>query len=184
MQFERNQTFNLATHSRACSLYFLAQSAPIHISPTILITTTTTQLLWHVLLLVHQTSLLFRLRILWKKKKYHDAERVCRSQCTHSPVQTTSTTVFEQVRMQKCRPTTKKMSLFRWKDLKMALSLTERRQILWRFFHSTTMMLQSVTICNGALPQLIWKRPSTTSTFLPLPSSITLLLPFHVFFRC
>jgi len=125
-----------------------------------------------------------RLRNLWKKQTFHDAERVCRSQCTHSPVQTTSTTVFEQVRMQKCRPTTKKMALFRWKDLKMALSLTERRQILWRFFHSTTMMLQSVTICNGALPQLTWKRPSTTSTFHPLPSSITLLLPFHVFFRC
>ena len=57
MQFERNQTFNLATHLRACSLHFLAQSASIHISPTILITTTTTQLLWHVLLLVQQTSL-------------------------------------------------------------------------------------------------------------------------------
>ena len=171
-------------HSCACSLYFLAQSAPIHISPTILITTTTTQLLWHVLLLVQQTSLRDRAHGTLKKLKFHDGERVFRSQNTHSPVQTTSTTVFEQVRMQKCRPTTKKMALFRWKDLKMALSLTERRQILWRFFHSTTMMLQSVTICNGALPQLTWKRPSTTSTFHPLPSSITLLLPFHVFFRC
>jgi hypothetical protein len=57
MPFERNQTFNLATHPRACSLYFLAQSVLTHISPTILITTTTIQSLWLVHLMVQLTSL-------------------------------------------------------------------------------------------------------------------------------
>ena len=57
MQFERNQTFNLATHPHACSLYFLVQPASTYISPTILITTTTTQFLWHVHLMVQLTSL-------------------------------------------------------------------------------------------------------------------------------
>ena len=118
------------------------------------------------------------------KKKYHDAERVCRSQCTHSSVQTTSTTLFEWMRMQKCWPTTKKMALFRWKDVKKALSLMEKTKILWRFFHSTTMTLQSVTICNSALSQSTWNRPSTTLTFHPLPSNIILLSPYHVFFNC
>ena len=106
MQFERNQTFNLATHLRACSLHFLAQSASIHISPTILITTTTTQLLWHVLLLVQQTSLRDRAHGTSKKLKFHDGERVFRSQNTHSPLQTTSTNLFEWACVQKCRPTT------------------------------------------------------------------------------
>ena len=69
MSLRRHQTFNLATHSHACSLYFLVQPASRYISSTILITTTTTQLLWHVHFMVHQTSLLFRLRILWTKKE-------------------------------------------------------------------------------------------------------------------
>ena len=42
----------------------------------------------------------------FKKNKFHDGERVYQSQNTHSPFQTTSTTVFERVRMQKCQPTT------------------------------------------------------------------------------
>ena len=43
MPLRQHQTFNLATHPDACLLYFLVQSAPAYISPTILITTTTTQ---------------------------------------------------------------------------------------------------------------------------------------------
>ena len=107
-----------------CGGFMRNESAPTHISSIISITTTTTQLLWHVLLMVQQTSLLFH-----------------------------------------------------W-------SLMEKTKILWRFFHSTTMTLQSVTICNSALSQSTWKRPSTTLTFHPLPSNIILLSPYHVFFNC
>ena len=66
----------------------------------------------------------------------------------------------------------------------VSLILMEKTKILWCFFHSTTMTLQSVTICNSALSQSTWKRPSTTFTFHPLPSNIILLSPYHVFFNC
>ena len=43
MPLRRHQTFNLATHSHACLLYFLVHPASTYISSTILITTTTIQ---------------------------------------------------------------------------------------------------------------------------------------------
>jgi len=45
MPLRRHQTFNLATNPHACLLYFLVHPASTYISSTILITTTTTQLL-------------------------------------------------------------------------------------------------------------------------------------------
>jgi len=106
MPLRRHQTFNLATNPHACLLYFLVHPASTYISSTILITTTTTQLLWHVLLLVQQTSLRDRAHGTSKKLKFHDGERVFRSQNTHSPLQTTSTNLFEWACVQKCQPTT------------------------------------------------------------------------------
>ena len=78
-------------------------------------------------------------------------------------------------------------SYFSWSNRRTLLFhwlLMEKIKILWHFFHSTTMTLQSVTTCNSALPQSTWKRPSTTSTFHPLPSKIILLSLYHVFFNC
>ena len=106
MPLRRHQTFNLATHSHACLLYFLVHPASTYISSTILITTTTIQSHWHVLLMVQQTSLRDRAHENFEKKKFHDSERAFRSQCTQSPVQITSTNLVERMRMQNCRSMT------------------------------------------------------------------------------
>ena len=55
-------------------------------------------------------------------------------------------------------------------------------QILRRFFHSTIMMLQSLTMYNGTLPQSRWMWLITTTTFQPCFSRAALFLPFHIFF--
>ena len=71
MPLRRHQTFNLATNPDACLLYFLVQPAPAYISSIISITTTTTQSLWLVLLMVQPTSLLFHWSW-WKRLRFYD----------------------------------------------------------------------------------------------------------------